>query len=44
LVVEACALKDGVSLAAQAGYMEISIVGDNLVVIQALKDNNQIPW
>jgi len=37
LVAKAWALKDGVLLAVQAGYMELIIEGDNLVVIQALQ-------
>jgi len=37
LVAKAPALKDGVSLAVQVGYSMISIEGDNLAVIQALK-------
>jgi len=37
-------LKDRVSLAIHAEYTEISIEGDNLVVIQALKGNIQAPW
>ena len=37
LVVEARALKDGIFLAVQAGYSRISIEGDNMIVIQALK-------
>ena len=44
LVAEARALKDGVSLAVQAGYMEISIKGDNWVVVQAVKGNILVPW
>ena len=43
LVAEARALKDGVLLAVQAGYMEIIIEGDNLVVIQALKARHKYP-
>jgi len=37
LVAEARALKDGVLLVVQTGYMEVIIEGDNLVVIQALR-------
>ena len=44
LVVEARALKDGVLLAIRAGYTEIAIAGDNLIVIQALKGKGHIPW
>jgi len=44
MVAEARALKDGVSLAVRAGYMKINIKGDNLVVIQALKSINRVPW
>ena len=44
LVVEARALKDGVDLAVQVGYSIISIEGDNMIVIQALKDDCKGPW
>jgi len=44
LVAKAQALKDGVYLAVQASYKEISTEGDNPVVIQALKGINQVPW
>jgi len=44
LVAEAKALKDGVFLAVQAGYSRISIEGDNMIVIQALKGEGQMPW
>ena len=44
LVAEARALKDEVSLAIQAGYSMISIEGDNMIVIQALKGNSNGPW
>jgi len=43
LVAEARALKDGVILALRAGYMEIAIEGDNLIVIQTLKGEGRIP-
>jgi len=44
LVVEAHVLKDGVSLAVQARYLMISIKGDTLVVIQALKVAIKVSW
>jgi len=44
LVAEARALKDGVLLAVQAGYLMISIEGDNMVVIQALKGDTKGLW
>jgi len=44
LVAEARALKDRVSLALRAGYTKINIEGKNLVVIQALKGINRVPW
>ena len=44
LVTEGRALKDGFLLAVQAGYMELIIEGDNLVVIQALQGKIPVPW
>jgi len=44
LVAEACELKDGVFLAVRAGYTKINNEGDNLLVIQALKGINRVPW
>ena len=44
LVVEARALQDSVYLAIQAGHANIHIEGDNLIVIQTLKENFHIPW
>ena len=43
-MAEAQALKDGVFLVIQARYRNITIEGDNLIVIQALKGKVQIPW
>jgi len=43
-VAEARALKDGVFLVIQARYRNITIEGDNLIVIQDLKGKVQIPW
>jgi len=37
LVVETYALRDGVQLAVQTEYNEITIEGDNLIAIQALQ-------
>jgi len=44
LVAEARAVEDGVLLALRAGYTEIAIEGDNLIVIQALNGEGHIPW
>ena len=44
LIAEARALKDGVFLAVHARYSMISIEGDNLIVIQALKGKCKVPW
>jgi len=44
LVADLRALRDGVYLAVQARYKEISIEGDDLIVIKALKGINQVPW
>ena len=43
-VAEARALKDGASVAIQAGYRRLLIEGDNTIVIQALAGNIQVPW
>jgi len=38
------ALKDGILHAMQARYSRLSIEGDNLIGIQALKEECQAPW
>ena len=43
-MADARALKDGARAVNQVGYNKIEIEGDNLIVIQALKGNFQIPW
>ena len=44
LVAKARALRDRLRLTIQAGFRKIVIEGDNKIVIQALKENIQIPW
>jgi len=44
MVVEARALKDGVSAATQAYYKSLLIEGNNTTVIQALAGKIQVPW
>ena len=44
MVAEARALKDGASVAIQAGYRRLLIEGDNTTVIQALAGDIQVPW
>jgi len=44
LVAEARALTNGVQLAIQTGYNQITIEGNNLVAIQALQGTIQVPW
>jgi len=43
LVAEVRALKDGLCMAIQAGYSRICVEGDNLLVIKAFKDLQQVP-
>ena len=44
LVAEARALKDGLCMAIQTGYCTKCVEGDNLIVIQASKGLQQVPW
>ena len=44
LVAEARALKDGLCMAIQTGYSTKCVEGDNLIVIQASKGLQQVPW
>jgi len=44
LVAEARALRDGLRLMIQAGFNNIVIEGDNMIVIQVLKGKILVPW
>ena len=43
-MLEARALRDGLSVAIQVGYHNLIIEGDNKIVIQTLKGKIQMAW
>ena len=44
LVAETRALRDGIRSAIQGGYNKIETDGDNLIVIEALRDKFKVAW
>ena len=44
LVAEGRALRDGLQAAVEAGYKQLHIEGDNLILIEAVKGESTIPW
>ena len=43
-MAEGRALRDGLQVAVEAGYKQLHIEGDNLILIEAVKGESTIPW
>jgi len=44
VMAEGRALRDGLQAAINGGYRNLEIEGDNMLIIQAIQNQTQIPW